>query len=369
MIRLGDIVDLGGADPALAERAVAGVAFDSRKVRPGEVFFALAGAKDDGLKHAADAVARGAAAIVAERGREFDGAPVVAGRRRPLSRSRAPPRGSIRDQPGTDRRGDRHQRQDLGRRLRPPDLAALGREAASLGTIGVVSRPDDGLRLADDPGPADPAPDARGARRAGVTHLAMEASSHGLDQKRLDGVRLAAGAFTNLSAATIWTTTRLSRTISPQSCGCSATSCRTARRRRRRRRRGRAARRRGRAGARASAVHGRREGRGDPARRRVRDGSRSTLDLEFGGRKRRVRLPLPGDFQISNALVAAGLCIVTGSRGRRGVPCAAGARRRAGAARADRRDRAAPRCSSITPTSPTRWKRRSRRCAPTSAAG
>jgi UDP-N-acetylmuramyl-tripeptide synthetase len=45
----------------------------------------------------------------------------------------------------------------------------------------------------------------------------------------------------------------------------------------------------------------------------AREGLASTLALEFGGRKRRVRLPLPGDFQISNALVAAGLCVATGS--------------------------------------------------------
>ena len=94
MLRLDDIVDLSAADAALAGRPVAGVAFDSRKVMPGEVFFALSGAKDDGLKHAADAVARGAVAIVAER--------EAFGRRRACrqgpatlaSRSRAPRRGS-----------------------------------------------------------------------------------------------------------------------------------------------------------------------------------------------------------------------------------------------------------------------------------
>ena len=45
----------------------------------------------------------------------------------------------------------------------------------------------------------------------------------------------------------------------------------------------------------------------------AREGFSSILDLEFGGRRRRVKFPLPGDFQISNALVAAGLCIATGS--------------------------------------------------------
>ena len=44
-----------------------------------------------------------------------------------------------------------------------------------------------------------------------------------------------------------------------------------------------------------------------------RDGLSSALDLQFGGRSFRVNFPLAGDFQISNALVAAGLCIATGS--------------------------------------------------------
>ena len=46
---------------------VTGVSADSRKVAPGDAFFALAGSKDDGLKHVADAVARGARAVIAER--------------------------------------------------------------------------------------------------------------------------------------------------------------------------------------------------------------------------------------------------------------------------------------------------------------
>src|SRR5271166_1044429 len=64
MIRLGDILDLE-KDDALASRAVGGIACDSRKVQPGDVFFALAGARDDG--HAHEAAAKGAAVIVAER--------------------------------------------------------------------------------------------------------------------------------------------------------------------------------------------------------------------------------------------------------------------------------------------------------------
>ena len=67
MRRLGEILELKDADRELASRAIAGLAFDSRKTAPGDVFFALAGAKDDGLNHVGEALAKGAAAIVAER--------------------------------------------------------------------------------------------------------------------------------------------------------------------------------------------------------------------------------------------------------------------------------------------------------------
>ena len=78
--------------------------------------------------------------------------------------------------------------------------AALGHEAASIGTIGLVTPQARGLRLADHARSGRAASHARRSLAGeGVTHLAMEASSHGLDQHRLDGVRVAAGGFTNLS--------------------------------------------------------------------------------------------------------------------------------------------------------------------------
>jgi UDP-N-acetylmuramoyl-L-alanyl-D-glutamate--2,6-diaminopimelate ligase len=76
---------------------------------------------------------------------------------------------------------------------------ASGHRAASLGTLGLIAP-------GFDPGPGLTTPDPvslaemlAGLARHGVQHAAMEASSHGLDQFRLDGVRLAAGAFTNLT--------------------------------------------------------------------------------------------------------------------------------------------------------------------------
>src|SRR5271157_5042200 len=139
MIRLGDIVDLGAADAAFACRAVAGVASDSRKIKPGDVFFALAGAKDDGLKHAPDAVARGAAAIVAEREATVEGAPVIRVADARLALARAAARLHPR-QPETIVAVTGTSGKTSVAAFVRQIWQALGREAASLGTIGVVSR-------------------------------------------------------------------------------------------------------------------------------------------------------------------------------------------------------------------------------------
>ena len=196
MRRLGDILDLENG--ALASREVGGIAFDSRKVEPGDVFFALAGAKDDGLRHAGEAVARGAAAIVAERdGRVVDVPFVRVGdARKSLAHAAARlyPR-----QPGTVVAVTGTSGKTSVAAFARQIWASLGLEAASLGTIGIVSRPLTVYGSLTTPDPIALHRTLDGLAEAGVTHLALEASSQGLDQKRLDGVRLAAGAFTNLT--------------------------------------------------------------------------------------------------------------------------------------------------------------------------
>ena len=312
MIRLGDIVDLDGADAGLAAHAVAGVAFDSRKVRPGDIFFALAGAKDDGLTHAADAVARGAAAVVTERDATFTSVPTVRVGDARLALARAAARLYPR-QPETIVAVTGTSGKTSVAAFVRQIWQALGRESASLGTIGVVSRPLTVYSSLTTPDPLTLHRTLSELADAGVTHLAMEASSHGLDQKRLDGVRLAAGAFTNLSrdhmdyhptvADYLAAKLRLFGALLPEGAPAivdadADIAPRVIA----------AAKARGltvfSVGAKGEAIR---------VAAVVRDGLASTLDLAFGGRKRRVRLPLPGDFQISNALVAAGLCIATGS--------------------------------------------------------
>ena len=77
--------------------------------------------------------------------------------------------------------------------------STLGYQAASIGTIGVVSPKGERYGSLTTPDPIELHRTLDQLAGEGVTHLALEASSHGLDQHRLDGVRIAAGAFTNLS--------------------------------------------------------------------------------------------------------------------------------------------------------------------------
>ena len=73
-----------------------------------------------------------------------------------------------------------------------------GHAAASIGTTGVVAPGRNDYGSLTTPDPVELHRLLAELADAGVTHAAMEASSHGLDQRRLDGVRLAAGGFTNL---------------------------------------------------------------------------------------------------------------------------------------------------------------------------
>ncbi len=108
----------------------------------------------------------------------------------------------------------------------------LGFEAASLGTIGIVSPKKSvyGALTTPDPIALHRALDELAG--AGITHLAMEASSHGLDQKRLAGARLVAGAFSNLSRDHLdYHGDAQIMHLPPRSCACSTSCWRRARRR------------------------------------------------------------------------------------------------------------------------------------------
>src|SRR4029453_12841667 len=77
--------------------------------------------------------------------------------------------------------------------------SALGHRAASIGTVGLVTPEREVYCSIPTPDPIVLHRTLSELAGEGITHLALEASSHGLDQHRLDGVRVAAAGFTNLS--------------------------------------------------------------------------------------------------------------------------------------------------------------------------
>src|SRR5580700_3260982 len=195
--------DLFSDDATIASRAeattVTGLAADSRAVKPGDLFFALAGARTDGARFIDAAIAAGAVAVAGDHPPP-DALPVpfvvTPNPRRALALAAAKffPR-----QPATIAAVTGTSGKTSVAAFTRQIWQRLGHPSASIGTIGLVSpkRTIYGSLTTPDPIALHRQLDAIAAD--GVTHLAFEASSHGLDQYRLDGVRIAAAGFTNLS--------------------------------------------------------------------------------------------------------------------------------------------------------------------------
>src|SRR3954462_13640179 len=187
-------------EPRFAGLELGGIASDSRKLRPGDLFVAVPGTKADGLGFVPQALAAGAIAVMAERAPENLPAEIAFIRtknvRRALARvaarlySRQPK--VIAAVTGTSGKTS------VAAFVRQI-WAALGHEAASIGTIGLVTRKEETYGSLTTPDPIELARTLDRLAEDGITHLAMEASSHGLDQHRIDGVRVAVGGFTNLT--------------------------------------------------------------------------------------------------------------------------------------------------------------------------
>jgi UDP-N-acetylmuramoyl-L-alanyl-D-glutamate--2,6-diaminopimelate ligase len=186
-------------EPRLAGVELSGIASDSRKVKPGDLFVAVPGTKADGLAFVQQAVAAGAAAIMAERRPELpaDVAFIETNNvRRALALAAAVffPR-----QPATIAAVTGTSGKTSVAAFTRQIWTCLGHAAASIGTVGVVSPKGETYGSLTTPDPIELHRTLDATAREGVTHLALEASSHGLDQHRLHGVRVTAGAFTNLS--------------------------------------------------------------------------------------------------------------------------------------------------------------------------
>ena len=307
--------------PKLAERAAAkspdirSITADSRQVSPGTLFVALPGVANDGRRFIAEAISRGAAAILtdAEGAAPYADAavPVLVDpnprRRLALMAARlySPQPAIVAAVTGTN---GKTSTASFTRQI----WADAGQQAASIGTLGIEG--PEGLRpgAMTTPDPVTLHQALAALTAEGIDHAVLEASSHGLDQYRLDGVRITAGAFTNLTqdhldyhktmAGYLAAKLRLfEHVLAPGGTAVLNADIPEF--------------------AEAAAVA---RAAGHPildfgsnagALRLIRRSGTPTgqrLDLEILGRQRTIELPLVGTFQAMNALAALGLAIATG---------------------------------------------------------
>ncbi len=202
-MRLGDLLTGRSPTPASPDTVVSGLQLDSRRVNRGDAFVALAGTRTHGITFAPAAVARGASVILAE-----PPAPAVPGIDAPVVWIE-----DLREQAGhlaarfhgwpsramtvigvTGTNGKTSCVQMLAQAL-----SLLGHRAATIGTLGsgVYGKLRQGERTTPDALSVQAMLDM--FREAGVSHVAMEVSSHALEQRRVNGVEFDIAAFTNLT--------------------------------------------------------------------------------------------------------------------------------------------------------------------------
>lgn len=295
----------------LDEARVTGFAIDHRKVAPGTVFGAFEGTRVNGEDFIPAAIAGGAVAVVARAEAKVDGAIHIA--------STAPRRtfaqlasGFFRPTPPTvvavTGTNGKTSTVEMTRQI----WRICGERAASIGTLGVTTAEGSSSTGMTTPDIVTFLGSASGLTREGVTHLAYEASSHGLAQYRNEGLPVAAGGFTNFSrdhldyhatmdnyfaakmrlvdevimdrgALVVWAD-------DPRSHEVAA--------------RGRAR------GLRVLTVGEKGEDIALLAREATALGQE--LVVRHEDTERKLRLPLIGAYQVANALTAAGLALVTG---------------------------------------------------------
>jgi UDP-N-acetylmuramoyl-L-alanyl-D-glutamate--2,6-diaminopimelate ligase len=295
--------------------SITGLTADSRQVRPGFLFAALSGTQTDGMKFIGDAIARGAVALLTGEDASVESSAGLAvikdanpRRRLALMAARfysAQP-AIVAAVTGTN-----------GKTSVASFLRQIwekeGREAASMGTIGIVAGEREEPLQHTTPDPVAVHEALARLAGQGITHLALEASSHGLAQYRLDGVRIAAGAFTNITrdhldyhatfedylAAKLRLFSELLPKGAPAVVDLDSPG--------------------GEEAAAVARAHGLwyiaagRKGCLLHLVRAERDGFGQTLDLVYDGIPWQVRIPLAGDFQTRNVLVAACLALALGS--------------------------------------------------------
>lgn len=304
-----------GLSPESLEREISGLTADSREVKPGYLFAALPGTTVDGTKFIPNAIAAGATAVLvatdADLSQSQEQVIVVRSEnpRRDLARMAArfcvlQPETAV----AVTGTSGKTSVVEFTRQI----FAASGARAASVGTIGIVKPSGGRYGSLTTPDPVTLHRSLAELAEDGVTHLAFEASSHGLDQHRLDGVQLTAAAFTNLGrdhldyhpdlASYLDAKLRLfSELLKPgktaviNTDGASYEDVVAAAKAR---------------GLKLLTVG--RAGRDLRLLSVERQGFSQRLRIEAGTDILDVHLPLIGDYQVENALVAAGLAIAAG---------------------------------------------------------
>jgi UDP-N-acetylmuramoyl-L-alanyl-D-glutamate--2,6-diaminopimelate ligase len=187
--------ELAGID---SDSEVTGFALDHRKVVPGSVFGAFRGAVHDGETFIGQAVKLGAVAVVARPEAAVAEVPLLADaepRRlfaQLAARFYAPYPGTVVAVTGTN---GKTSTVDMLRQI----WRMAGHRSASIGTLGVITADDQVKTGLTTPDIVTFLSNMAGLKRMGISHVAYEASSHGLDQHRAEGVPLAAVGFTNFS--------------------------------------------------------------------------------------------------------------------------------------------------------------------------
>lgn len=196
-MKLGDLLDLEPGH-SHAGLEIHGLSSDSRKTKQGDLFAALEGTLVDGRAFVSKAIEAGASAILTETDLPASSVPVVivGNARDALSKAAARfyPRQpeTIIAVTGTNGKSSTV---DFLRQI----WTHAGRAAASVGTLGAIG-PSGRIDLGfTTPDPISLHATLQGLADEGITHIAMESSSHALDQRRMHGVRLAAGGFSNLT--------------------------------------------------------------------------------------------------------------------------------------------------------------------------
>jgi UDP-N-acetylmuramoyl-L-alanyl-D-glutamate--2,6-diaminopimelate ligase len=304
-------MNLGELADTISDSEVTGFALDHRKVAPGNVFGAFRGSRFDGEDFIAEAIRRGASAVVARAEASVEGVPhLAADEPRKLfaelaAKFFAPYPDVIVAVTGTN---GKTSTVELTRQLWRMD----GRRSASIGTLGVTTADDQVSTGLTTPDIVTFLSNMAGMNRMGITHVAYEASSHGLDQFRAEGVPVKAAAFTNFSRdhldyhpsmdAYFEAKMRLFDEV-VESDGTAVVWT-------------------GDAKSEEVIAHARRRGLGlitvGPGAETIDLVSREStplgqqLVLRHAGKEHKISLPLIGAYQMNNVLTAAGLVLATG---------------------------------------------------------